>query len=134
MRKPRLETYELFSRRFEAVNKGLGKKQFLVNYFISGHPGSTTEDALRLSLKLKKMRIYPEQIQDYIPLPMTASGAMYYTESDPFSGRRIYVEKSPRARKLQRALIQYKDGDNKRYVIEALKQLGKMELMKEFYG
>ncbi len=133
MRKPRFGAYELFVRRFEAVNKALGKKQFLVNYFISGHPGATTEDALNLSLKLKKMHVYPEQIQDYIPLPMTASGAMYYTGRDPFSGRRIYVEKSPRARRLQRALIQYKNGDNKRYVLEALKRLRLMDLMKEFY-
>lgn len=134
MRKPRFGAYELFVRRFDAVNKALGKKQFLVNYFISGHPGAAMEDALKLSLKLKKMRIYPEQIQDYIPLPMTASGAMYYTGSDPFSGRRIYVEKSPRARRLQRALIQYKNVDNKRYVLEALRLLGRMDLMKEFYG
>ncbi|MBU0895177.1 MAG: YgiQ family radical SAM protein [Candidatus Omnitrophica bacterium] len=134
MGKPRFGAYELFIHRFDAVNKALKKKQFLVNYFISGHPGATTEDALKLSLKLKKMRIYPEQIQDYIPLPMTASGAMYYTGKDPFSGRRIYVEKSPRARRLQRALIQYKNDDNKRYVIEALRLLGRMDLMNEFYG
>lgn len=134
MGKPRFGAYKLFIHRFDAVNKALKKKQFLVNYFISGHPGATTEDALKLSLKLKKMRIYPEQIQDYIPLPMTASGAMYYTGKDPFSGRRIYVEKSPRARRLQRALIQYKNDDNKRYVIEALRLLGRMDLMNEFYG
>ncbi|MFH1190404.1 MAG: YgiQ family radical SAM protein [Candidatus Omnitrophota bacterium] len=133
MRKPRFGAYELFVRRFEEASRRLGRKQFIVNYFISAHPGATLEDALRLSLKLKKMGIYPEQIQDYIPLPMTASGAMYYTGKDPFSGGHLYVERSLRARKLQRALIQYKDSDNKRYVIEALRRLSKMELMREFY-
>lgn len=133
MRKPNFSAYERFVQRFESINKKLHKKQFLVNYFIVGHPGTTIEDALNLALILKKMHIYPEQIQDYIPLPMTLSGTIYYTESDPFSGMRIYVEKSPRNRKLQRALIQFKNRANKKYVVEALRRLGRMELMKDFY-
>ncbi|MBN2452913.1 MAG: YgiQ family radical SAM protein [Candidatus Omnitrophica bacterium] len=134
MRKPAFRVYEGFVRHFEAVNKSLRKKQFLVNYFIVGHPGTTLEDALNLALKLKKMHINPEQIQDYIPLPMTASGAMYHTGIDPFSGRHVYNAKNLRQRRLQRALIQFKNPDNRRYVLEALKSLGKMGLAKEFYG
>ena len=64
---------------------------------------------------------------------MTASAAMYYTEKDPFTGKRLYVAKGLRERKLQRALIQYSQPQNKRYVIEALRSLGKMNLLREFY-
>ncbi len=133
MRKPQFTVYESFVNNFNKVNTQLKKKQFIVNYFIIGHPGTTLEDSLALSLKLKKMHIHPEQIQDFIPLPMTVSGAMYHTEMDPFTGNKVYVAKNPRDRKLQRSLIQFKNPDNKRYVIEALRRLNKMSLMKEFY-
>lgn len=133
MQKPAFRAYEGFVERFEMINKKLNKKQFLVNYFIVGHPGTTLEDALNLALTLKKMGIHPEQIQDYIPLPMTASAAMYYTEADPFTGKPVYVARNIRDKKLQRALVQFKNPENKRYVIEALTSLGKTNLMKEFY-
>ncbi len=133
MRKPQFNVYESFVEKFDKVNRQLSKKQFIVNYFIIGHPGATLGDSLTLALKLKMMHVYPEQIQDFIPLPMTVSGAMYYTENDPFSGNKVYVAKNLRDRKLHRALIQFKNPDNKRYVIEALRRLNKMNLMKEFY-
>ncbi len=134
MGKPHFDVYDRFFHRFADVNKKLGKKQFLVNYFIAGHPGATLNDAINLALKLKEMHINPEQIQDYIPLPMTVSGAMYHTETDPFTGKPVYAAKNPRDRKLQRALMQFKNIDNKRYVVEALRRAGKMDLMKQFYG
>ena len=80
MNKPAFAKYEKFIDRFETVNKRLGKKQYLVNYFISGHPGARLEDAFELAVYLAKNHIHPEQVQDYIPLPMTISGSMYYTE------------------------------------------------------
>lgn len=134
MGKPRFDSYERFRKRFESDNKKLEKKQHLVNYLITGHPGTTLKDAINAALKLKDMRIYPEQIQDYIPLPMTLSGAMYHTGSDPLTGRDVFTAKKPRDRKLQRALMQFRNKDNKRYVIEALTREGKMNLMKQFYG
>ena len=134
MHKPGFEMYKKFVRRFEDINRRLGKKQYLVNYIITAHPGSTLGDALNLALELKKARIRPEQIQDYLPLPMTLAGCIYHTERDPFTGKKVYVPKGLRERKLQRALIQYSQPQNKRYVIEALRSLGRMDLMKEFYG
>ncbi|MDP3804488.1 MAG: YgiQ family radical SAM protein [Candidatus Omnitrophota bacterium] len=133
MNKPYFDVYENFIRRFRSVNKHLRKEQYLVNYIISAHPGATLESALALSLKLMKMNIYPEQIQDYIPLPMTASGCMYHTEKDFFTGSPIHVAKGERERKLQRALIQYKNPENKRYVVEALRALNKTALAKRFF-
>jgi uncharacterized radical SAM protein YgiQ len=132
MRKPSFDTYIKFVKRYEAVNRRLKKKQFLVSYLISAHPGSRLEDALELALKLKALGINPEQIQDYLPLPMTASASMYHTGRDPFTGRAVYVAKGDRERKLQRALVQSSQPENRRYVIEALRRLGKPELIGRF--
>jgi uncharacterized radical SAM protein YgiQ len=134
MHKPSFDKYKAFVRKFEDVNRTLGKKQYLVNYIITGHPGTTLEHSLNLALALKELHIRPEQIQDYLPLPMTLAGCMYYTEKDPMTGKGVYVAKGLRERKLQRALIQYSQPENKRYVIEALRNLKRMDLMREFYG
>lgn len=128
MNKPRFGVYEKFIDRFEDINKQLGKRQYLINYFIAGHPGARLEDALKLSAYLKENHIHPEQVQDYIPLPMTVSACMYYTERDLFAGKRIYVAKNPGERMMQRALLQYKDPRNKKYIRKALKALHKEQL------
>lgn len=133
MNKPSFIAYDKFVRRFNDTGRRIGKEQYLVNYFISAHPGATLEDSLNMALELIDRNIYPEQIQDFLPLPMTASGSMYYTEKDPFTGKHIYVAKGLRERRLQRALIQHKNPDNKKFVIEALRKLGKMSLLKKFY-
>ena len=134
MNKPRFSLYEKFIDRFERVNRRLNKKQFLVNYFIVGHPGARLDDALNLALYLAKKHINPEQVQDFIPLPMTLSGAMYYTEEDPFTGKKIYVAKYPHERMMQRALLQYKNPQNRQYILKALKILDKENLKKALLG
>jgi uncharacterized radical SAM protein YgiQ len=131
MNKPPFSAYRKFAGRFERMSRSLGKRQYLVNYLISAHPGSTLEDALSLALELNKLGIRPEQIQDYLPLPMTLSGCMYHTGLDPATGRAVYVARLPRERKLQRSLIQSHQPENKRYVIEALRKLGRMDLAGE---
>jgi uncharacterized radical SAM protein YgiQ len=133
MNKPSFQTYEEFVTKFNMVNKAVGKKQFLVNYIISAHPGCTLENSLELSLALMNKHIHPEQIQDFIPLPMTMSGSMYYTGKDPMTEKSVYVARGLRERKLQRALVQYDNPDNKRYIIEALRKMGKMDLVSTFF-
>ncbi|MDP8230397.1 MAG: YgiQ family radical SAM protein [Candidatus Gorgyraea atricola] len=120
MNKPSFKAYEKFINKFENINKQLGKKQYLVNYFIVGHPGTHLEDAQELAAYLKKNHIYPEQIQDYIPLPMTISACMYYTKKDPFTGKYVYVASTPSQRMIQRALLQYKNPKNKKYIRKAV--------------
>ncbi|MFH1479366.1 MAG: YgiQ family radical SAM protein [Candidatus Omnitrophota bacterium] len=132
MNKPAFTKYERFIDRFEAVNKRLGKKQYLVNYFISGHPGARLDDALRLAVYLAKNHIHPEQVQDYIPLPMTISSSMYYTEKNPLTGKKLYVAKAQGERAMQRALLQYRNPQNRRYILRALKTLHKESLKKLF--
>ncbi|MDO8535748.1 MAG: YgiQ family radical SAM protein [Candidatus Omnitrophota bacterium] len=134
MNKPKFDVYEKFFDRFEKLNRRLNKKQFLVNYFIVGHPGARLEDALQLAIYLAKKRINPEQVQDFIPLPMTLSGAMYYTEQDPFTGKKLYVAKYPHERMMQRALLQYKNPQNRHYILKALKLLNKEGLKRALLG
>jgi uncharacterized radical SAM protein YgiQ len=130
MNKPKFAVYEKFIDKFEGINRRIGKEQYLVNYFIIGHPGSTLSDALQLAVYLARKGMHPEQVQDFIPLPMTVAGAMYYTEADPFTGRPLYVAKKPGERMMQRALLQYKNPKNREYIIKALRILKKEGLRK----
>jgi uncharacterized radical SAM protein YgiQ len=132
MNKPTFPVYEAFAHRFRAVNASLGKDQYLVNYFISAHPGATLQDALNLALHLMKLGIRPEQVQDFIPLPLTLAGCMYHTERHPLTGERLYVAKTFRERKMHRALIQWWNQGNRRYVQEALGILKREDLLHRF--
>ncbi|MDP2923604.1 MAG: YgiQ family radical SAM protein [Candidatus Omnitrophota bacterium] len=132
MNKPLFSYYEKFVRKFNQVNEQLKKKQYLVNYFISAHPGSTLQDALELALYMVKKHKHPEQVQDFIPLPMTLAGCIYYTETNPFTGDKVYVPKTFRERKMQRALIQYKNPKNRQLVREVLRILKAEHLSKVF--
>jgi uncharacterized radical SAM protein YgiQ len=133
MNKPSFKVYQEFEKRFAEINRALNKKQYLVNYFISAHPGSGLKEAYALALYLIKRHSHPEQVQDFIPLPLTASGCMYYTKKDPFTGRPVYAAEAFKERKQQRALIQYKNPDNKKWVTEALKILGEHEKRSLFF-
>lgn len=132
MNKPSFHRYEEFAERFRTTTKNAGKTLYPVHYIISAHPGSTLEDALDLSLALMKKGIYPEQIQDFIPLPMTLSGAMYHTGEHPLTGKKVYSAKTFRERKMHRALIQYRHPKNKRLAREALAILKREDLMGRF--
>lgn len=130
MNKPPLKAYEEFVEKFKKMNKELNKKQYLVNYFISAHPGSDLKAALDMALYLVKGRIHPEQIQDFMPLPMTVSGCIYYTGRHPFTGSEVYVSRSVKERKMQRALMQYNQPENRKLILEALGRLNKLSLRK----
>jgi uncharacterized radical SAM protein YgiQ len=132
MNKPPALVYEKFLRSFRAVNQKIKKKIFLVNYFISSHPGAKLSDALEFALYLKKYRIYPEQIQDFTPLPMTLSSCIYYTGVHPFTCQPVYSAKTFKERKMQRALIQSKNVKNRQLVREALRILKAEHLLNKF--
>jgi uncharacterized radical SAM protein YgiQ len=127
MNKPPLRVYERFAARFKAVAASVGKPIFLVNYLIASHPGSTLEETYSLARYLARRGIQPEQIQDFLPSPMTRSTAMYCTGKDPLSGEPVYVPRSLRERRWHRALLQYGQPRNRPLLIEALRALGRME-------
>jgi len=128
MRKPEAEVFLRFRECFEAASRQAGKEQYLVPYFISGHPGSDLESMAELALFLKSHGYRPLQVMDFIPAPMEISTAMYYTGKDPMTGRPVYVARGESERRLQRALLQYFKPENRNRVIAALKKAGKPDL------
>lgn len=120
MGKPPREVYERFAQKFRTINKQIGKKQYLVPYLMSSHPGSTLDDAIELSLFLRDHGMNPQQVQDFYPTPGTISTAMFYTGLDPYSGKEVYVPRSTEEKAMQRALLQYKNPANQNLVRKAL--------------
>lgn len=99
--------YEEFLRRYARMNERLGKKQFVVPYLMSSHPGCQLSDAIELALYLKKTGHRPQQVQDFYPTPGTVSTCMYHTGLDPRTMQPVYVPKNPQDKAMQRALMQY---------------------------
>jgi uncharacterized radical SAM protein YgiQ len=128
MCKPSREVFDEFRSKFKEVNKELEKEQYLIPYFMSGHPGCTVEDMVELAEYIRDNDLYTEQVQDFTPTPMTASTCMYYTDINPFTMEEVHVAKS-REKRIQRALMQYRDGRNFRLVDEGLKMVGREELI-----
>ncbi len=129
MGKPHINVYEKFKKRFYELTEKAGKKQFLVPYLMSSHPGSTINDAIELSLFLKKEGMHPEQVQDFYPTPGTVSTCMFYTGLDPMTMKSVYVPRTPQEKAEQRALLQYYRPENRRFVISALKKAGRTDLI-----
>ena len=128
MRKPSKKVFLDFDKRYKAANKRLGKKQYLIPYLISSHPGSTLEDAVELAVFLKEYGFVPDQVQDFYPTPGTLSTCMYYTELDPLTIKPVYVAKNMEEKRMQRALIHYNKKENRDLVMKALKKAGKVDL------
>ena len=129
MRKPGRKSFEEFFKRFGEESERIGKRQYIVPYLISGHPGCTLADMLELALILRKMGLKVEQVQDFTPTPGTLSTCMYYTGLDPISKKAVYVPRSDREKGLQKALLLWHIPDERRKVLEALKELGREELL-----
>ncbi len=129
MGKPNIRVYERFKKRFFELTESIGKKQYLVPYLMSSHPGSTIKDAIELSLFLKKEGLHPEQVQDFYPTPGTVSTCMFYTGLDPYTMEEVYVPRSPKEKAEQRALLQYYRPENRKLVLDALKRAGRTDLI-----
>lgn len=129
MRKPTHEDFEEFTEVFREESKKAGKKQYLIPYFISSHPGSDLDAMINLAVFLKQTGYRPDQVQDFIPAPMDVATAMYYTEVDPFTKKPVAIAKKLRDRKLQRALLQFFQPENYFEVRKALLEAGRKELI-----
>jgi len=129
MRKPDSKVFDRFSDKYRVINKKLGKKQFMVPYFISSHPGSSLQDAVELALYMKKTGYMPDQVQDFYPTPGTLATCMYHTEMDPFTMKKVYVAKTYEEKKMQRALMHFHKKENRNTVKAALKKAGREDLI-----
>lgn len=123
------DVYVRFAERFRRVNERLGKKQYLVPYFMSSHPGASLSDAAELAAFLHEMGYRPRQVQDFIPTPGTLSTAMYHTGLHPLTGEAVYTAKTPHEKRLQRALLQYWKPEHQALVREALRAARREDLI-----
>ncbi|OGI07484.1 MAG: YgiQ family radical SAM protein [Candidatus Margulisbacteria bacterium GWF2_35_9] len=131
MNKPSFSIYEKFISAFNSANKKAGKKQFVVPYFIAAHPGSTIKDMYHVALYLRKNHMKIEQVQNFIPIPMTLSSAMYYTGLDPKTLQSVYIPKGEE-RNFQRALLQPTIKRNLPLVKKALQKIDKLNDLSYF--
>ncbi len=129
MGKPGIEVFERFKKRYEEINRELGKRQYLVPYFISSHPGADLRAAVELAEYLRDTGFIPEQVQDFYPTPGTLSTCMYWTGLDPRTMKAVYVARSQQEKAMQRALIQFRDPKNRRLVSQALITAGRKDLI-----
>jgi uncharacterized radical SAM protein YgiQ len=129
MGKPTREVYERFVKKYHDTNKKLNKKQFLVPYLMSSHPGSDLNAAIELALYIKEMGYTPEQVQDFYPTPGSLSTTIYYTGINPFTNEEVYVPKAQREKNMQRALMQYNLPYNYSLVKEALIKANREDLI-----
>gem|GEM_PF-487132 len=129
MRKPSFAKYEIFKQRFVDASKRVGKEQYLVAYFVSSHPGCTMEEQIALAEYFKKSGWSPEQVQDFIPTPMTPATAMFYSGFDPETMQYVYTPTTMREKRRQRALMQFKKPEFQGRVRKALREAGRSELI-----
>ncbi|MDD2836208.1 MAG: YgiQ family radical SAM protein, partial [Methanothrix sp.] len=130
MHKPPRAVLDAFRERFANASRAVGKEQYLLPYLMSGHPGCTVRDMVELAEYLRDNRMYTEQVQDFTPTPMTVSTAMYYTGLDPFTLRPVHVPRG-REKRIQRAMLQYRDPKNYDLVREGLQMAGRTDLIGE---
>ena len=135
MMKPGIGSYEKFKRLFNDASKKAGKKQYLIPYVIAAHPGTTDRDMLALALWLKRNGFRADQVQTFLPSPMATATAMYHTGQNPLrrlrraGGETVVVPKGAKARRLHKAFLRYHDPANWPLLREALRRLGRADLI-----
>jgi uncharacterized radical SAM protein YgiQ len=134
MMKPGMGSYDKFKRMFEAASKAAGKEQYLIPYFIAAHPGTTDTDMLELALWLKKNDFRLDQVQTFLPTPLAIATGMWHTAKNPLKhvskdSEDVAVVRGARQRKLQKAFLRYHDPKNWPLLREALKAMGRADLI-----
>ncbi|MBV1787253.1 YgiQ family radical SAM protein [Marinobacterium sp. D7] len=136
MMKPGIGTYDAFKKMFERFSAEAGKDQFLIPYFIAAHPGTTDEDMMNLALWLKRNGFKADQVQAFYPSPMATATAMYHSGRNPLrrlsykkSTERVETVKGERQRRLHKAFLRWHDPDNWPLLREALKEMGRADLI-----
>jgi len=128
MNKPDGKVFDKFREYFESLQYGKKKRHYLLPYFMSGHPGCSINDMVDLALYINDHQLYTEQVQDFTPTPMSVSTCMYYTALNPFTLQPVYIPKGHEKR-IQRALMQFRNSQNKDLVIEGLRAAGRTDLI-----
>ena len=128
MHKPPRQVLDDFRERFRAASQAAGREQYILPYLMSGHPGCTIADMVELAEYLRDNHMYTEQVQDFTPTPMTISTAMYYAGLDPFTLQPVHIPRGEEKR-IQRAMLQYRDPGNYSLVRDGLERIGRKDLI-----
>lgn len=135
MMKPGIGAYDRFKSMFETASRSAGKKQYLIPYFIAAHPGTSDHDMMNLAIWLKENGFRADQVQTFLPSPMALSSAMYYSERNPLKpvkrngGEVVLTAKGLKQRRLHKAFLRYHDAENWPVLREALKKMGRSDLI-----
>jgi radical SAM superfamily enzyme YgiQ (UPF0313 family) len=134
MMKPGMGSYDRFKALFEKYSKKAGKEQYLIPYFIAAHPGTTDEDMMNLALWLKRNGFRADQVQNFYPSPMATATAMYHSGKNPLKRVRrdseaVETAKGEKQRRLHKAFLRYHDPSNWPKLREALKAMGREDLI-----
>ncbi|MGH8549507.1 MAG: YgiQ family radical SAM protein, partial [Methylococcales bacterium] len=134
MMKPGLGAYDRFKKMFDRYSKEAGKEQYLIPYFIAAHPGTTTEDMLSLALWLKRNGFRADQVQAFLPSPMSTATAMYHSKKNPLrritrDSPSVSIPKGMKIRRLHKAFLRYHDANNWPMLRRALQQMGRADLI-----
>ncbi len=134
MNKPKFDTFRRFKKRFMLATQKVGKKQFITEYLIAGHPGTSLETMIDTAASLRDEGMQPDQVQEFVPIPMTISTAMYVSGLDPFTMKPLDVARGDRERRMQKALVHSTKPENRKLVLEALQKTGRMDLADKLLG
>ena len=134
MMKPGVAAYDRFKELFDRYSKQAGKEQYLIPYFIAAHPGTSDQDMLELALWLKRNGFRTDQVQAFLPGPMATATAMYHSGRNPLkritrSSEEVLIPKGLRVRRLHKAFLRYHDPDNWPLLREALRRMGRADLI-----
>jgi hypothetical protein len=134
MMKPGIGSYDKFKTLFDKYSLEAGKKQFLIPYFIAAHPGTSDEDMMNLAVWLKKNGFRADQVQTFYPSPMATATAMYHTHKNPLrkitrDSETVDIVRGDKRRRLHKAFLRYHDANNWPLLREALKTLGRADLI-----
>lgn len=134
MRKPSFDKFDNFKRLFDDVNRRAGLKQQLIPYFISSHPGCKELDMANLAVKTKHLNVFPEQIQDFTPTPMTLATEIFYTGYHPYTGEKIYSATRPEEKLAQRKYFFWWDKKYRRDIEVSLHRLHRPDIVEKLFG
>jgi len=134
MMKPGMGAYDAFKKLFDKFSKAAGKEQYLIPYFIAAHPGTTDEDMMNLAIWLKANDFRADQVQNFLPSPMATASAMYYSGKNPLKkvsadSENVPVARGAIQRRLHKAFLRYHDANNWPILREALKRMGRADLI-----
>jgi uncharacterized radical SAM protein YgiQ len=129
MRKPSFEQFFEFKKIFEQINEKHNLRQQIIPYFISSHPGCTTEHMAELAAITKKLNFKLEQIQDFTPTPMTVSTETWYTGIHPYTLQKVYSAKTQKEKLAQRQFFFWYKNEERKNIIRELKRIGRNDLI-----